>query len=162
MSKPIVYLAGAIAGTNYKDATDWRTEAAAVLKDSYGIKTLDPLRAKESLKECNNGVINKDCLTYATNGPFFSCKGILARDFNDVKRADILLVNLLNLEEISVGTSIELGWAYAYQKPVVVLIEDNKINVHERHPMVAASLGPFRYSNIYDAIDAVHTILGVD
>jgi len=158
MSKPLVYLAGAIAGQEYDDAADWRVKAASILEDSHNIKTLSPLRAKATLGQINNGTISKDHNHYKDCGPFFTQKGILTRDFNDVKRADILLVNLRGLENFSVGTCIELGWAYSFQKPVVVLID--KENIHHTHPMVAESLGPFQFDNLYDAIDAVHNILG--
>jgi nucleoside 2-deoxyribosyltransferase len=156
MSKPLVYLAGAIAGLKFDDATDWRIQAAYHLGD-YGIETLNPMRAKEALGLRHGGRISTSFKDYADEGAFFRSRGIMVRDFNDVKRSDVLLVNLLGLEKPSLGTIMELGWAYALQKPAVVAIEASG-NPHDNHPMIHEAIG-FRVGSIEDAIDAVATIL---
>lgn len=85
----------------------------------------------------------------------------MLRDFTDVKRCDALLVNLLGCEKITAGTAIELGWAYAMQKPVVVLIEAEG-NPHDAHPMLIEAIGALRFDNLLDAVDAVAILLGVE
>lgn len=158
MSKPIVYLAGGIAGLPYAGATSWRHEVAAYLHPE--IATLSPMRWKNALEHSDNGMISTDFREYAHNGPFYTAQGIMERDYNDVRRADLLLVNLLGANSFSIGTCMELAWAYAMQKPVVVAIEKEG-NPHMKHPMVSEAMGAFRYDELYDACMAARTILGV-
>jgi nucleoside 2-deoxyribosyltransferase len=85
----------------------------------------------------------------------------MTRDFNDVKRCDALLVNLLGYkaeDRVSAGTIMELAWAYAFQKPAVVAIEASG-NPHDNHPMIHEAM-PFRVTTLDEAIDAVAVILG--
>ena len=152
--KPLVYLAGAIAGLSGADATDWRREARYQL-DARAIESLDPMRAKHELAEQPR--ISTNFNDYADRGAFFTSRGIMARDFNDVKRCDALLVNLLGLEKPSLGTIMELAWAYALQKPAVIAIEKSG-NPHDNHPMIHEAM-PFRVETLDEAIDAVAVIL---
>lgn len=152
--KPLVYLAGGIAGLSGAEATDWRYLASRDLMPR-GIECLSPMRAKFTLTE--QPKISTNFHDYENNGVFFTSRGIMTRDFNDVKRCDALLVNLLGLTKPSLGTVMELAWAYAMQKPCVVAIED-KGNPHDLHPMIAEAM-PFRVTTLNEAIDAVAVIL---
>lgn len=153
--RPLVYLAGPIAGTEYREVMDWRNEADARLYDR-SIDTLSPMRRKEALG------IGKSIATsfraYEQHGPFYTSKGIMTRDHTDVQRADALLVYLLGATQPSLGTVMELAWAYAYRKPAVVVIE-REGNVHDYHPMIHEAIG-FRVETLEEGIDAVATILG--
>ena len=152
---PIVYLAGGIAGLSGRHVTAWRIDAAFAL-ERHEIETLDPMRAKHKLS--GQKQISTNFHDYAHNGAFFTSKGIMARDHNDVRRCDALLVNLLGLTKPSLGTIMELAWAYDMQKPVVVAIE-REGNPHDNHPMIHEAM-PFRVETLDEAIDAVAVILG--
>jgi len=154
--KPLVYLAGAIAGLEFDDATDWRLLAAHTLRDR-GIETLNPMRAKNALGAQNNGRISTDFRDYEGNGAFFTSRGIMLRDSSDVRRCDALLVNLLGLRKPSLGTIMELGWAYLLAKPAVVVIEEQG-NPHDNHPMIFEAM-PFRVTTLDEAIDSVAVLL---
>ena len=154
--RPLVYLAGAIAGLEFDAATDWRIHAYITLGDR-GIETLNPMRAKDALGGQNGGRISTNFHDYAHNGAFFRSRGIMTRDFNDVRRADALLVNLLGLEKPSLGTIMELAWAYALQKPAIVAIEESG-NPHDNHPMIVEAL-PFRVTSLDEAIDSIAVLL---
>jgi nucleoside 2-deoxyribosyltransferase len=154
MHKPLVYLAGAIAGTRGVEATGWRHDARRLLSNR-DIETLDPMRAKIEL--ARQARISTDFHDYEKNGAFFTSKGIMTRDFNDVKRCDALLVNLLGLAKPSLGTIMELAWAYAFQKPAVVAIEPTG-NPHDNHPMIHETM-MFRVDSLDAGIDAVAIIL---
>ncbi len=154
MHRPLVYLAGAIAGLSGADATDWRVIADGRLFDR-GIETLDPMRAKGALAK--QARISTNFNDYADRGAFFTSRGIMVRDYNDVKRCDALLVNLLDLERPSMGTIMELAWAYAMQKPAVVVIEAEG-NPHDLHPMLHETMS-FRVTTLDEALDAVAVIL---
>lgn len=154
MNRPSIYLAGGIAGLSGDEATDWRIQTAIAL--SYrDIEALDPMRAKLVLSQ--QPWISTNFNDYADCGAFFTSRGIMARDFNDVKRCDALLVNLLGLTKPSMGTIMELAWAYALQKPAVVAIERTG-NPHDGHPMLHEVM-PFRLETLDEAIDAVAVIL---
>jgi nucleoside 2-deoxyribosyltransferase len=62
----------------------------------------------------------------------------MARDKLDVMRADALLVNLLTAPETpSLGTIMEIAWAYLLQKPIIVAMTED--NVHHKHPMIRSA-----------------------
>lgn len=151
----IVYLAGPIAGRSGVHATVWREYAATYLAQ-FGIRSLSPMRGKSALRSAAR--ISTDFHDYKDLGHFYTAKGIMTRDFNDVKRADVLLVNLLGAASISIGTVMELAWAFQLQKPAVVAMEPEG-NPHDRHPMVAEAIH-FRVESLEDAIHSVALILG--
>ena len=154
MHRPLVYLAGAIAGIPGTDAAEWRRDAAYLLS-LRDIDTLDPMRHKRTLYGPER--ISTDYRDYADRGPFYTSRGIMARDFNDVKRCDALLVNLLGLTKPSLGTCMELAWAYALQKPAVVVMEAAG-NPHDLHPMLHEAM-PFRVETLEEGVDVVATVL---
>jgi nucleoside 2-deoxyribosyltransferase len=165
LRRPLVYLAGGIAGLSFDDATDWRSLATGLLRDR-GIETLNPMRGKDALASKNAGIISGSFHDYETQGAFFTARGIMTRDFNDVKTCDALLVNLLmptlardanNIAKPSLGTVMELGWAYALQKPAIVAIEAHG-NPHDNHPMIHEAMR-FRVESLEEAIDAVAVVL---
>lgn len=153
-NRPKVYLAGAIAGLQYGDATDWRHQAKYELAQ-FDIEALDPMRAKAAL--ASRGQISNSYHDYEKCGTFFTSKGIMTRDFNDVRTCDALLVNLLGTTKVSAGTVMELGWAYALQKPAVVVIEETG-NPHDNHPMIHEAIR-FRVATLEEGIEAVAVIL---
>lgn len=153
--RPICYLAGGIAGMKIVDAFNWRDDARRKL-DMLGVNTLNPLRAKSQLHAAPR--ISTNFHDYESFGTFFTSRAIMVRDFTDVKRCDALLVNLLGAKKPSMGTIMELAWAYAFQKPAVVVIEE-KGNPHDDHPMVHEAI-PFRVTNLDDGLSAIAIILG--
>jgi nucleoside 2-deoxyribosyltransferase len=154
MSKPVVYLAGPIAGTKQGEAFEWRYAAAAKLEE-YGIDTRSPLRAKASLA---TGPIGTDCREYASRGWAFTPEGIMTRDHHDCTTADAVLVNLLGAERLTFGTAMEIAWCYDRHIPLVIAIEPEG-NPHSGHPMFIAA-AKFRCATLDEAIDAVAVILG--
>ena len=155
-ANPIVYLAGGIANLTGAEAINWRIKAAEQLAER-GIDSLDPMRAKRH-RWTQAGKVSANFHDYADAGAFFTSKGIMTRDSTDVRRCDALLVNLLGLEKPSLGTIMELGWAYILPKPAVVAIEASG-NPHDNHPMIHEAM-PFRVTTLDEAIDAVAVILG--
>jgi nucleoside 2-deoxyribosyltransferase len=120
MSRPRVYLAGPITGLSYGGATDWR-EAAKYALHLMHIDGFSPLRAKQYLK--GEEKIDGSPEAYQRVHPLSAPKGICTRDREDVRRADVVLMNLLGAERISVGSMIEIGWADAFRVPLVVIME---------------------------------------
>jgi nucleoside 2-deoxyribosyltransferase len=148
------YLAGPITGLDYAGATDWRDHATACLAP-FGIKALSPLRSKGYLRGVESfsadGDVYRDLSVLSTN------RGIMTRDRHDATRCDVLLVNLLGAERVSIGTVMEIAWADACRTPIVCAIEP-KGNPHE-HGMVLEAIG-FRVTHLDDAINIVKAIAG--
>lgn len=132
---PIVYAAGPISGLTSTQACRWRRKLAQELRRrSSGVQVLSPMRGKERLFQ---GPIN-DQSVRSLVGDYerliTSDRGITARDRYDIQRCDVVFMNLLGADHVSIGTMIELGWADSLRKPVVVLME-KKNNPHD-HPML--------------------------
>jgi nucleoside 2-deoxyribosyltransferase len=152
-----VYLAGPITGLTYDGAEDWRAYAKAELA-KYDIRGLSPLRAKDYLRQVN-GPISGTGEEYAHLGVLSLPRGVMTRDRYDATRCDVLLVNLLGAERVSIGTVMEIAWADAKRIPIVVAMEA-KGNPHE-HMMVAEAIG-FRVTALEEALHIVKAIIDND
>lgn len=144
-----VYLAGPITGCSYDECTDWRSFAIKKLRQ-YDIRGLDPMRAKSYLSD--QKVLGN---VYDTD-PLCSSRGIMTRDHWDCTRCDVILVNLLGARIPSIGTIMEIAWAWDNNIPVVVAMEKEG-NIHD-HAMVNEATG-FRVSSLQEAIETVIAIL---
>ena len=148
----LVYMAGAITGLTYDGAEDWRAFAKANLAE-HGIKAVSPLRGKDYLRGIP--VLTADCAGYGELNCMSSPRGIMTRDRFDATRCDILLVNLLGAERVSIGTVMEIAWADAVRTPVVLAMEPTG-NIHE-HAMISEAVG-FRVSTLPDALHIIKAI----
>lgn len=148
--KHYVYLAGPISGLSYQGSTDWRDLVSNSL-NSDNVECLSPMRGKLFLLQEN--AISANTETYGnviTTG-----KGITRRDMFDTLRATCLFVNLLEAKRISIGTCMEIAWAYQNQIPIVAIMEDG--NLHE-HAMVVEAL-TYKVGTIEDAVQLVKFLL---
>jgi nucleoside 2-deoxyribosyltransferase len=148
-----VYLAGAISGLNFGDAKSWRDVAVERLKE-HDIDGYSPLRAKEYLEQIGN-IENSYDTVGDFNTPLSTAKGIMTRDHYDVQSSDAVLVYLKGAERVSIGTVMEIAWAFAYRKPVVLVVE--KGHLHE-HPMISEAVG-YEVDNLEDGIFMIERIL---
>lgn len=135
----IVYLAGPITGLDYAGCTDWRGFAADELA-AAGIKGLSPMRAKGYLAHLKS--ISGTGEEYAELGVLSTQKSVTARDRFDTCRADMVLMNLLGAERVSIGTMIEAGWADASRVPIILVIEPENIHHHMMLREVAGFIVP--------------------
>lgn len=149
MANPKVYLAGPIAGLTYDGAQEWRHVAQKELARS-GIDGYSPLRCKQYLR--GTGVIVNSNYSH----PLSTDRGIMTRDYWDCKTSDVILAYLLGAENVSQGTDMEMAWAYAYRKPLVVVMEENG-NPHD-HPMVRVAID-YRVTTLAEGLHIVKTIV---
>lgn len=143
-----IYLAGPISGCTFEECTDWRDHFIEMIPKS--VQCLSPMRGKSFLKD--KGIING---SYEEDGPFATRRGIMTRDFFDCNRVDIVVANLLNAESVSIGTCMEIAWAYQSRTPLIAIMEEG--NIHE-HPMILEAIG-FRVDSIEKAAFIAKTIL---
>lgn len=147
--QPTVYLAGPIAGLSYGDATDWRAYARERLA-ALNVAGLSPMRGKTYLaREQKIGD------SYETH-PMSTRRAIITRDRFDVMRCDALLVNLLDAQTVSIGTVMEVAWADAFRKPVVLVDVDGSIHDHAFIREIAGYVVP----TLDAAISILDSLLG--
>lgn len=148
-SAPSVYLAGQISGLHWEGSIGWRDYVRKELNKS-GIASFSPLRAKSYLRP--EAVIQG---TYEAN-VLSSQRGIFGRDFNDCISRDLIFVNYLGATERSLGTAMEVAWAYYARKPIVVCIEKSG-NPNDHAMLMEAAR--FRTDNLDEAIWLTKVIL---
>ena len=122
-----VYLAGPITGHTYKEASRWRNYATFKLLQT-GFAVRDPMRSESALKAALH---HEEAITDVNALPVVGDP--FERDVYDIKRADIVLANLLPAEAVgvqSVGTLMELGMAYAWGKFIVVVTGRPAVDQH--------------------------------
>lgn len=149
-----VYLAGPIGGLNYSDTTDWREQATRLLHAHHSkIEGFSPMRGKQFLD--TNQIIDASVTPY--EHPLATSKGIMTRDFNDCKNADVILVNMgIDHPKLSLGTVMEIAFAYSLQIPVVMV--DNSKFQYANHPMIKEAVG-FLAKDLTEAVKITASIL---
>jgi nucleoside 2-deoxyribosyltransferase len=112
MSRPVVYLAGLIS-TTVPDSLRWREDAIPILTDA-GFEVLSPMRGKDP-KRLQAGGLTDPCLT---------AKDIIARDYQDVSRSNVVLAHLelFGGQRPLLGTIAELAWCWQLKIPVVGMV----------------------------------------
>jgi len=147
----VVYLAGTMTGKH--EHFDWRIHAEREFR-KVGIHTLSPFRGKSITQLDATGNIEFSDYSKLTEG--ISPNRIVARDYADVRKADILLANLTETKDIrpSIGTISELAWAYAMQKPVICIVDNTTNENYYKHPFTRVFVHHW-VDSIEAGIDAV-------
>lgn len=155
MHNNLCYLSGPISGESYARATDWRDKFKQnILANTGGkVKCLSPMRGKHYLENV------QELDAVAAEGVLSGGPSILAGDYADVMNADIIVVNLLGAKRVSIGSVLEIAFAYTKHTPVVLVIEDGVENIHT-HLMLFAMCG-FKVNNLEDAETIVETFFDV-
>lgn len=119
MKSFLVYGAGPITGLTYEGATGWREEASRSLTALSGgrIELLDPMRHKDYLADQTSLADTYDETVLSSQ------RGIYGRDRLDCLRSDLVLVNLLGAQKVSIGTVMEIAWADSRKIPIVLAME---------------------------------------
>jgi len=154
-----IYLAGPIAGLTYDDSENWRNYV--ISKMPKNIICYSPMRRKQFLRAhgkigLKDGLGGEGNDTYDEHGALASSRGIMSRDHNDCKNADLILCNLIGAKTVSIGTVMEIAWSFSYRIPLVVCMEE-KNNLHD-HPMVREAIS-FRAYSIDEGIEYTKAIL---
>lgn len=150
MNTYTIYMAGPVKGLDYESATDWRTWFANKMS-GLNVECLDPLRGKEELQD----ETSIDRIEYDT--PLSCPTGIYIRDRFDALRCDLLIVNLLGAEKPSLGSVMEIAWADALHKPIILVMEPG--NIHE-HAMILGACG-FRVQCLEEAVAVAIAVLNL-
>lgn len=138
----IAYLAGPITGCTFDECVDWREDVCEMLPAE--IEGMSPMRGKDYLEGSDSIDASYENIVLS------SARGIMTRDYNDCCRCDIVIMNFLGAEKVSIGTVMETAWAYSNNIPIVAVIEKEG-NPHD-HPMMCEAFG-FRVENLQQAVD---------
>lgn len=150
-----IYLSGPITGHKFDDwqCDGWRQEARRLLEwdenGDTGLRTFSPLRGKVFLKNL------KEPIEGEYRSPLTNKHAITHRDRHDCLTCDAMLVCLLGAKSVSIGTMIELGWADAARKPIVMVMEPG--NIHEH--VIAESIPVVVVDNLAAGCDVIKRIL---
>jgi len=117
-----IYLAGPIEGCSFEECTGWREEFIKLMPDT--VQCLSPMREKVAAHHSKNNV---DCLVTHLMS---SSKGIMVRDYYDCHRSDLIVANFIGSNRVSIGTVMELAWAWHARIPTIVIISENNLHNH--------------------------------
>ena len=123
-----IYLAGNINGLTYSQATGWREDYEDFLYQ-HGYRTLNPLRGTNYMKK----ILNKnekidDCDERIVKIPHTI---ILERDLLDIELSEVILANMEHTnKKPSYGLLVELGYALARQKSVIIMNAPDLVRMH--------------------------------
>lgn len=147
--KPSVYLAGPVTGLTYSGATDWREYVTRGLDPD--ITAYSPLRAKYYLAGLTT-IEDSHGDLHVMSTP----KAIYARDLYDCRTRDLIFVNMLGATRVSIGTVMEIAWGAAFNKPVVLVMEE-KNNLHEHSMLKEACM--YRVETLDEGIFVTRALL---
>lgn len=129
-----------MGGCSFKEMREWRTYVATRL-DSATLKCTDPTRS------FGEGFVPKE-----------SPKWVNRRDYNDCVNAQCVLVNLVGMKQLSIGTIMEIAWAYQKQIPIVCVVEPDG---PQNHPMLQDSI-THEVATLDEGIAAVKELMSED
>lgn len=135
-----IYLAGLIS-TDYPESLLWRKIASERIRE-LGHNPISPMAGKKNLaKQTTDGGITSKVAT---------SKGIILRDYRDLRRADVIVANLetFGCRRPLVGTLFELAWAWQLNVPVVAIVAPDNY-LFRQHPFISESVAFFKETVIH-------------
>lgn len=155
--KDLVYLAGPIGGLTWDEATKWRDHVASLL-NSDRIECRSPLRDFDdgrSLRSSHH-VVDGGRLTNEGKDTALPFVELFWRDFADAAEASFILFNFLGAKKQSIGTVCELAWAFAWETPLVVVIDKDNINHNPFLEPMMTNMGAIKtVETLQEGINAV-------
>lgn len=126
-----IYIAGPISGMSYDEVSSYFRDTKITLEEA-GFTVVSPMTGKKELRtELEFRKEGYDNVPVATNHAIYN------RDRWMVTQSDIIYANLMNCgDRVSIGTCMELAWAFDKGKHVVIAMD--KENIH-RHAFVLES-----------------------
>lgn len=158
-----VYLAGPIVGVGYGEARfGWRQQFATMVRDEESghaaayphIHFYSPMRGRRIMDE--NDTVAPG-VEFVIDDPLENAKSMLARDTNDVRNADMVVVNLLGAKRAALGTTAEMGFAFALRVPILLIMEKDPSIFH--HHGFIIGMADYHVETLKEAAYVVQTIL---
>lgn len=118
-----IYIAGSISGKAVEEVQDYFREASTLLR-AMGYEVLSPMTGKGKLR--TESVYRAKDYRY----PIATNRAIIGRDRWMVGQADIIYCNLYEAVHASIGSMMELAWAYELRKHSIVVMGEENIHQH--------------------------------
>ena len=144
-----IYLAGPITGCSYKGCSEWRESLTSELT-ALGFQVFSPLHGEVHLKLKRN-------IPSVGIDEILTSHAIVARDRFYVLSSDVLLVNLLEAKRVSIGSVMEMGWAFMANKLIITVMEKNN-NIHHHAFILEATT--LMCSSLEEAINHLKYMFG--
>ena len=142
MCKIKIYCCAAISGRDYDEVVGYYEQLRSDLT-AYGLEPMIPMVRKDH---------DNTMPAHGQYAPESSDKAITNRDKWMVKSSDIVYANLLGAKHVSIGTCMELAWAYDSGRHIILAMEKHG-NLHQ-HAFINTMADV-----VYDKhIDAMHYI----
>ena len=153
-----IYLAGPMKGLSFEQANKWRKDF--LMRCPQWLGTLSPTRGSCHIK-LKESLGDEEIANSYENHPMTSTVGINVRDFNDVRRCDMLVANINDMHSKSIGTIMEIAWARSFNIPVVLILPED---FPEDHPYNHSMLlyGVLTVKTLESAVDIAVDMLGTD
>ncbi len=135
--KRLVYLSGPMGGCSFKEMSAWRDYVSDSL-NSGTLKCVSPVRS------FGEGIV-----------PVETPKWVNRRDYFDCVSAQCVLVNFKGMKTLSIGTIMEIAWAYQKQIHIVCVCDPDG---PQTHPMLKDSI-THEVSTLDEGILAVKELL---
>jgi len=128
MSTASIYLVGYISNGKKNNkhgiiekCQEWRNWFK-IMRPGY--RWIDPMEG-ETLDAIKDSGLSSD----------YPCGSLVARDYNSVKNADIILVNTdtFGQDRPLIGSIFEMAWAYEFHKPIIMISSDE---YYVKHPFI--------------------------
>lgn len=120
-----VYLCGPITGLSYEEAQKgWREQVAHHLRLIRDVVIVSPMRSKQHLEGAED--------LSPLGGPHLlgTPRAIVTRDRYDVRRSVLIFANFIDADRVSIGSVWELGWANAWNIPIICCVEAGSLHDH--------------------------------
>ena len=118
-----VYCVHPISGLSFKQVVDYYSRVVPAL-EHLGYNVFHPMIGKMYLQ--TEGSIKSE----GYDNPLSKDHAIMGRDHWMVRTSDIIYANLLGAKIVSIGSCMELAWAYDRGKHTVVVMEKNNPHRH--------------------------------
>lgn len=127
---PVVYFAHPISGLSLQIVQEYYQS----VRDRFGaicyVRTPMDVIARTDLKERKESF----------KGPGMTNDVITNRDYGFVRECDVIFANLSKCTRPSIGTIMEIAWAYAHHKYIIIVMDENGLHEHGMilgtHPVV--------------------------
>lgn len=118
-----IYCATPMTGRSFGDVLEYYQNLTVFLK-KVGFDVLCPMVCKTHLKA------EQQLAAHGIKHPISTDHAIIERDRWMVQHSDVIYTNLLGANRVSIGSVMELAWAYDKGKHTIVVMEKDNIHQH--------------------------------
>lgn len=137
-----IYLCGTMLGGELqKQTVDWRYKIRKHYSNwkgqgFYEMNFLDPWNGEVDAEIDDEGLTNSK----------ISGKAIYAGDVQAIKKSDLIVANLnqFNSPRPSIGSFMECGMALAWNKPLIIIIDEKNYERYCKHPFTSQACAMFK------------------